>query len=316
MLVETGFYLIGFVRFSLIPWHQLLALLVLTAFSPALGAAPHDPAFWKSIVDHDFAVPSGEQAGTLALEIADLAGSTDPVLRDHCGYEILAAWIYRDHRVSPNDLELLRRKLLPGMFFHIGEAGDDAIFRRSFSALYLSILAAEDLRTPFMSPNGFKDTLDAAIRSYAEEKDLRGYIPGKGWAHATAHAADLLKFLGRNDKLSPDFQKRIIQAVAQRARSADSPLVWGEDARMAAALLSLVSRNDFASAAFDEWFRRLVPQFQELWKSAAIDPKAYTSVHNQVNVLTHLSARIAADKENRVDPGFRSSLNTTLSQLN
>ena len=31
-----------------------------------------------------------------------------------------------------------------------------------------------------------------------DETDRRGYVPGLGWINATAHAADLLKFLVRN----------------------------------------------------------------------------------------------------------------------
>ena len=131
-------------------------------------------------------------------------------MRDAYGYEILGAWIYRDHRLAGDELESLRKKLLPAMTSHIGESDNDTIFRRSFSALYMSILAAEDLKRPFLSAAAFKEVLDAALRCHAEEKDLRGYVPGKGWAHATAHVADLLKFLGRSEKLSTEQQKQIV----------------------------------------------------------------------------------------------------------
>src|ERR1700719_4314744 len=157
------------------------SLIAVTA--PAIAATPHDISFWRSIAEHDFAVPAGENAGHLALEIADLAGSPDPVLRGNCGYETLAAWIYRDHRLAPNELETLRQKLLPAMFFHIGESGNDSIFRRSFSALYMSILAAEELKKPFLSKTAFHETLDAGLRCFAEEKDLRGYVVEIGRAH-------------------------------------------------------------------------------------------------------------------------------------
>jgi hypothetical protein len=70
-----------------------------------------------------------QSAGALVLEIADLAGSTDPKLRDSYGYEILAAWIYRDHRLRPDELEALRKKLLPALTSKIGESNSDTIFR-------------------------------------------------------------------------------------------------------------------------------------------------------------------------------------------
>jgi Protein of unknown function (DUF2785) len=281
------------------------------------AATPHDAAFWNSIVQNKFAVPAGESAGLLTLEIADLAASPDPVLRDDCGYEILAAWIYRDHRLSPNQLEALRRKLLPGMLFHIGESNNDTIFERSFSALYLSIVAAEDLKTPFLSRAGFQETLDAALRCYAQEKDLRGYVPGKGWAHATAHVADLLKFLGRNDKISIEQQRKIVGGIVQRLHTANQVFVWGEDARMAAALLSLTNRKDFDPAGFREWFGKLVPENRRLWKAPHIDPQAYARVRAQANVLAHLSAQVAAQKSDRtaVANDFKVALYETLMQV-
>src|SRR6266404_6970081 len=229
-------------RSGLCCWAILIA-----AFQPVLSISAandaHNAAFWKTIKEHNFAVPSHESAGALALEIADLAASTDPSLRDSCGYETLAAWIYRDNLLTGKQLDALRGKLLPAMISHIGESESDTVFGRSFSALYMSILAAQDLRKPFLSAAAFDETLDTALRCYAEEKDLRGYVPVKGWAHATAHVADLLKFLARSPHLTAEDQRRIVSGVWQRCRTAHLVFTWGEDARMAAALLSIVDRK-------------------------------------------------------------------------
>jgi Protein of unknown function (DUF2785) len=283
---------------------------------PLAVLASHNAEFWKTIVEHNFAVPPSESPGTLALEIADLAAETDPVLRDKCGYEILVAWVYRDNLVGGEQLEALRRKLLPGMVFHIGESESDTVFRRSFSALYMSILAAEDLRKPFLSETAFKETLNTALRCYANERDLRGYVPDKGWAHATAHVADLLKFLARNRQLSAEDQKRIVAAVSQRCRTASSVFSWGEDSRMAGALLSVVERKDFDDSAFKGWFKTLVAENEALWKAPTIATPAYVSVRAQTNVLAHLAAKIAAQKDNETRKQLRDALNATLSQIN
>jgi Protein of unknown function (DUF2785) len=284
---------------------------------PSISAAgeTHNAAFWKAIKDHNFAVPPHESAGALALEIADLAVSTDPSLRDGCGYETLAAWIYRNNLLTGEQLEALRRKLLPAMISHIGESENDTVFGRSFSALYMSILAAQDLRKPFLSPAAFKETLDTALRCYAEEKDLRGYVPVKGWAHATAHAADLLKFLARSPHLSGEDQKRIVGGVSQRCRTAHLVFTWGEDARMAAALLSIVVRKDFDPSPFETWFQALSSEHNELWKSPAIDANAYASVRAQANVLAHLAAKSAAEKSNGPPPSFRDALQAALGKV-
>jgi hypothetical protein len=285
--------------------------------APSICAAgeAHDAAFWKAIKDHNFAVPSHESAGALALEIADLAASADPSLRDGCGYETLAAWIYRNNLVTGEQLEALRRKLLPAMISHIGESENETVFGRSFSTLYMSILAAQDLRKPFLSTAGFEETLNTALRCYAEEKDLRGYVPVKGWAHATAHVADLLKFLARNPHLSAEDQKRIVSGVSQRCRTAHLVFTWGEDARMAAALLSVINRRDFDASPFETWFQALITENKELWKSPVIDAEAYASVRVQANVLAHLGAKSAPQKNNGAPPSFRDALQATLSKV-
>jgi hypothetical protein len=292
-------------------------LVIAFLHAPPLAAlASRNADFWQAIAEHNFAVPPGESPGPLALEIVDLAAETDPILRDKCGYEILVAWVYRDNLLSGEQLEALRRKLLPAMIFHIGESDSDTVFRRSFSALYMSILAAQDLRKPFLSAAAFKETLDTALRCYAEEKDLRGYVPKKGWAHATAHVADLFKFLARSAQLSAEDQKRIVVGISRRCRTTPSVFAWGEDARMAAALLSIVDRKDVEVSIFDGWFQTLITENKELWNAPTIATPGYVSVRAQTNVLAHLAAKIAAQKDNEARKQFRDALNATLSQTN
>jgi hypothetical protein len=292
----------------------IVALLPASPSQSATGDV-HDAAFWKAIREHNFAVPSHESVSALALEIPDLAVSTDPSLRDACGYEILVTWIYRNNLLTGEQLEALRRKLLPAMISHIGESENDTVFGRSFSALYMSILAAQDLRKPFLSAAAFKKTLDTALRCYAEEKDLRGYVPVKGWAHATAHVADLLKFLARSPHLSAEDQKRIVNGVSQRCRTAHMVFTWGEDARMAAALLSIIDRKDFSISPFETWFQALITENKELWKSPAIDAEAYASVRVQANVVAHLVAKSAPQKNNGAPPSLLAALQATLAKV-
>jgi Protein of unknown function (DUF2785) len=293
-----------------------ILVVALMPMPPLLAALEsHDTNFWKAIAEHNFAVPPNESVGALALEIADLAASTDPLLRDSCGYEIMAAWIYRDNLLTATELEALRGKLLPSMTFHIGESESDTVFRRSFSALYMSILAAQDLKKPFLSTVTFKETLDTALRCYAEEKDLRGYVPAKGWAHATAHVGDLLKFLARNPNLSAEDQTRIVNAVAQRCRTAHFVFIWGEDARMAAALLSVADRKDFNESIFQSWFQALISENKGLWKRPKLDAAEYASVRVQANVLAHLAAKSAMQKDNGAPQRFRDALGEALSKV-
>lgn len=275
-----------------------MAAATLGSRASAAGAA-HDAAFWQAIVDSDYAVPAGESASGLVEALVGLLGSTDPVLRDRYGYEIFAAWIYRDQLLAPGELERIRARLCADARAGLGSSPDDRTLRRSFSLLDLSVLAAYDLKTPFMSQAAFEETLGVGIDSLALERDLRGFEPGKGWVHATAHAADLLKFLARSPKLTRDAQDKLVRAVRDRLRSAGQVFVWGEDARLAAALLSVLRRPDVEPGVLQPWLSSLVEAHQQLW-SGELDPAAYAAVRAQVNTLTQLAAMLGREPDDKL----------------
>ena len=274
----------------------------------------HDRAFWTGLAAKEFAVPEGESAGSLALEAAALLSSPDPALRDGVGYEVLARWIYRDGLVPPADLEKIRLKLQDGLKKGLGEAGSESAYGRSFSAIGLSILAAADLKEPWLSQGAFDDLLAASTGYLVAEKDVRGFVPGGGWVHATAHTADLLKFLGRNPRLSPAGQARIVEAVAGRLRTAGVVFTWGEDERLALALLSLTRRKDFDPKPLEAWLSSLAAESDALWKNGpAIDPAAFVPVRAQKQALVHLAALLA--REETPPEAFRKALNDSLGKL-
>jgi hypothetical protein len=177
----------------------------------------------------------------------------------------------------------------------LGDGPGDGIFLRSFSLLALSVLAATDLKTPFLDQRGFDELFELAERSLSRERDLRGYVEGKGWAHATAHGADLLKFLARSDKLRADQQARLVEAVAGRLRSAHQVFVWGEDARLAWALAQLAKRADFDPAPFAAWLARVQAEHAGVW-SGPFSVDRYIAERAQLNALSELSADLATDE--------------------
>jgi hypothetical protein len=46
----------------------------------------------------------------------------------------------------------------------------------------------------------------------------------------------------------------------------DPSLSFIADARIAAALLSIVNRKDFDASVFDGWFKALIAEYKDLWK--------------------------------------------------
>jgi uncharacterized protein DUF2785 len=266
-----------------------LAAMQTSAEAPAASAArAHPKEFWRAIVAKDYAVPDGASPYELILELTSYLGSPDPELRDEFAYAIPAAWIYRQKLLTPAELDAFRQKWTGNLTVGIGTAQDESVLLRSFSALDLSILVALDNEKPFLEEATYEELLGAALDYLTREKDVRGFVKGSGWHHSTAHTADLLKFLGRSRHLKPADQTRILSAIAAKLSSAGSVYAWGEDGRLARAVLSLLRREDFDSASFDRWVGGLAADWEGTWKVEPFDPNRYVAAQNGKNLVQSL----------------------------
>jgi hypothetical protein len=274
------------------------ALLTAQALGADAALAPvRDRAFWRRIVESRYQVPAGETADGLVVELAEAVGSPDPELRDDFGYSIAAAWIYRDRRVSEKTLRQLLETWSRNLQAGLGSTGTDAVFRRSFSALDLSILAALDNEHPFLQEKEAAALLSSTLAYLAGEKDLRAYDARTGWMHATAHTADVLKFLGRSRHLRPADQKRILDTIAAKLSDAGQVFAHGENERLAAAVMSLVRREDFDRAAFTAFLAALAAPAEHLWdKGPLVDPGRYAATQNAKDLLRSLYVKLALAK--------------------
>ena len=290
----------------------ILAAAFLCWSSPA-QAAERSREFWRDIISKDYAVPAGETAAGLLNELLDSLGSPDPEVRDKFCYEIPATWIYRDGKLSPAELEALRRRLQGNLAEKIGSAGDDSVLLRSFSALDLSVIAAYENKSPYLAPAAFADLLDAALQYLAKEKDLRGIDPDKGWMHATAHTADLLKFLARSQKLTAAGQGRIVEGIAAKLDAAPVPFTHGEHERLARALLALVLRADFDPQPLSGWITRTQAANKALWAAPKLDLVRYDEVENTRLTLRSLYVLVTLQPAGKVKPGVAELLRNAVS---
>lgn len=191
---------------------------------------------------------SGRSLGEWLGELSPLFESPDPRLRDGLAYELAARWIVRERTAAPDELKRVLGPWIEQLEQRANDERDTGALRRSFHALALSLIAARDLDTPFLAPQELEQLLDAALAHLASEPDERGWDPRLGWIHATAHGADLLKFLARNPRLDSAARTRILDALAERAtRPCDQAFAWGEDQRLAAAAGAALLRVDAAA---------------------------------------------------------------------
>ena len=294
--------------------YALLALPLLWAASTTAAEPQHPSAFWQELKQAQFKLAPGQSASALANEATQLLGSTDPGIRDAIAYEALADWVYRDQLFTAAQLQQLQAQLARNALHGLGEVGNDSLFLRSFSILALSVFAAEDLQKPFLTQAQYAGLVDLGIQSLAQERDLRGYVTGKGWGHATAHAADLLKFLARSPKLQPAQQQRIVEAMALRLSSAGQVFVFGEDARLAAALAAVARRPDADAGNFSRWFVALRAAHHTLWEGE-FDLARYVAERAQLNALAQLSLNLDSDPAAPGSPAIRELIRSASREL-
>lgn len=264
-------------------------LCLLLSWVAVADAAPRPREFWQGIVDRNFAVPAGESAAALLEELTPLLASPDPVLRDTYAYGIAERWIHFDRKLTPEQIWTLATRWQANLRQGIGERNTDTVFGRSFSALCLSLVAAADLRAPFLTADQFSTLLQSSVDYLLNERDLRGYSVETGWMHSTAHTADLLKFLARNPHFARAGQTLMLGAVAAKLEAVDTVYTHGEPERLAQAILSIVRRSDYDHAAFDAWLKRLAMRADKLWaKAPQIDPAQFASVQNMKQLLQAL----------------------------
>ena len=268
----------------------LVLLCALLVPPPSEQEAPERPrAYWQAIAESGSELPAGESAYDLLVELSAHLGSPDPVLRDDYAYGIAAQWILRQQLLSDDELRALAELWTSNLEVKLGESGTDSVLLRSFSALSLALLASHDTQHPFLEPEDFERLLEAALVYLERERDLRGWVEGLGWCHSAAHTADLLKFLARSRHLQPEGQFMILLGIAQRVRDTNGYVfVHGEDERLAAAIVSVLAREDLDAEAFAEFLVVLCESPGGPGNGRAFDPVAFASGVNAKNLLRAL----------------------------
>ncbi len=270
----------------------LSGLTFLSAPSSAVARAPtgetRGKPFWTALAK-DCTVPAGESAFSLVSEAVGFLSSPDTEWRDDVGYGVIAACVYEKKVLKPEERRALVARLSENLRRGIGETGTDTVLLRSFSALDLSILAALENADPALDDAGYRQLLDGALAYLRDERDLRGLEPRVGWIHATAHTADLLKFLARNQRFAPADEARLLDAVWAKMTAPGTPVfTHAEDERLAAALVSVVRRADFDPATLDPWLARFVALEKQVWSKSPPDPATLDASQNARNLLRSL----------------------------
>ena len=213
--------------------------------------------YWDQVQKAGFEVPSDRPLDDLTAELTTMLGSTRPEVRDGTAFPAFATWIERG--VYDDLLAGLGDGMVAGLSVGLGETGTDTVFRRSFSVLILAVCLEHDSRHHLLPGGKILEWGDRIATWFLAERDTRGWVPGKGWAHTVAHGADAIGALGQSPHLAGAEHAVLLDVLAQRLleQPADEPLVAGELDRVAAAVMTILRRNTLGTDVLEPWVHRI-----------------------------------------------------------
>ncbi len=248
--------------------------------------------FWRSIASNDCGIPEGHTAKELLDELVQNLGSTDPELRDELSLTILATWLERGLYTN-NEMRALIPVMLIGLRAGIGECGTDTVFQRTFSALILAELIHVDNKQPYLTDTEVFDVMDKALAYLLAERDPRGYVPEKGWAHALAHTADLLMVLARSRYLGKSELRHILQVFAARLVDSGHALYLdNEDERLVNTIMAALEHNLLDLDSLKAWTESLAQPDSDGWKDAFLSEARNRARFNVKTFLRSLHYRL------------------------
>ena len=258
----------------------------------------------RGIAQDEYRVPDGVDHWELSLAMMQYLGAPDPELRDDLIYRTLLKWTVNGV-LSNEKLRVLRSMALDEehLFFGLGEQDTDSVFTRAFSLLVIVLPLYVHRRNSFLTELEVRDTSDKVLRYLPQEKDLRGYVEGKGWAHATAHAADVLDELALCDEIDRLGLVEMLAAIRAKMSTPNTVFHHEEDERMAYATLSLFQRGLLTDGDIEEWIRSFAP----------IEATGrHSDVHRRVNVKNYLSSLYFQSLHRRLSESIQQPINETL----
>lgn len=201
--------------------------------------------------------------------LLDHLGSLNPAVRDK-GVFFLVSDLYQKDAFTDTQLvdwvKALQAESV--MFSHILAPQNDAVFLRSFAVLLLSgAVYLDQSRHHVLQPADYEQLTLNLTAYMLLERDGRGYVDGKGWAHTYTHIGNLLDELTQVQTIARGDKYLLMAALLTGWQTTADSLVYGEDQRIAAYLVNLTNKHPFYAqslvvllTAWQQRLRRLTPQ--------------------------------------------------------
>ena len=238
-------------------------------------------------------------------------GSTDSVLRDDLIYFAFQRWIVDYNVVGPEQLCSMLPIALDEqhLLYRLGEQDSDSVFTRAFSVLLLPLLLIAHRRQPFLSVSDLQYLKKTLLYYLEKEKDRRGFVKDKGWAHATAHAADALEDLAQCSEIGKSDLAEILEVIYNMVCVAESGYSHLEDERIVTAVITILRRQLLSTVEVTQW----IEGFAGHVLPATAASERWVIRSNVKNFLQSLYFRLQWEQ---LPDRFETAIDQTLQEIN
>ncbi|MFC5466029.1 DUF2785 domain-containing protein [Lederbergia graminis] len=229
----------------------------------------------------------------LIERMLDHIGSTDPELRDTLIFNTLGKLIIEDY-LTDNQMEHIIEVCRKNLFLGIEEKESDFVFTRSFSSLVIALILEKDRQSPFLPRDITIKVIEESMEYLNLEKDIRGYVEGKGWAHSIAHGADLLAAAVRHPSFNNDLFVDCLAAVKQclfKETTTNTPYVDDEEERLLFVLEALIDKG-LPISELENWIVDVSDTLEELKRNEGYSLNFFWKKSNMITFLRGLYFRL------------------------
>jgi len=249
------------------------------------------------VKENDYAAPGGTNVDSVLDDMLKHIGHTDGELRDKLIYTTFYQWGENKGLISAEKMKQILGICLSDthLFFGIGEKDTDSVFTRSFSSLVISVAFCMHDEAPFLSAGDVQAIKEAVLRYISQEKDFRGYVEGKGWAHSIAHIADALVNIAGCDVdgkhcIGREGVQEVLQAVKMLVCNKEHVYSAEEDERLVTPFMVATDLKLFTTSELIGWIDSFNMTDNEYWKGTL--PGDYYLHLNRKNFMRSLYFRL------------------------
>jgi len=259
------------------------------------------------IKESDYAIPSEICLDALITDMINFIGDTDAELRDELIYSTFCEWA-DNGCISTTQMKHVLTLCLDNdhLFYGIGENDTDSVFTRSFSSLQVALAFCLHDQSLFLTGEEILNIKDIVLCYVAKEKDFRGYVNGKGWAHAVAHIADALANISGADKaadgefsLGREVLLQLLGAVKSLICNKDWVYIAEEDERLVSVVIGVCGNEVLSTKELINWLESFNMADKEWWNGTI--PGDFNLHVNRKNFMRSLYFEFLSCKDDDFD---------------